>query len=639
MIQCQEKPLHDRMENEGSVKTKAPHTKSFAYADHKNVQERKPCAYRTPSSSDSTSSDSSGSESENISVRGKHVKITAFTGEESWNIWYTRFKDIATRQHWSIDDKLDVLLLKVHGLAADFVFDQLSSEIRQDYRALTTALKNRFRKIANPKLYSMKFDGCNQRRNQTAEDYAAELKMLYDKAFPRRNEEVRDDDLLRRFLSGLHDKEAQFQVEFVKAPTDIDSVVAEVVNFQAVRNTQSKSCKKAKPVPDSDREDQCKRVWKPPCENTAYTSSKHKTDTGSPPKWTETLKEDLKLMIRREIEESTRNSESISAKSQRSDKQDWQNRPDSQTQPGYWPETIYVPPNQQSTYMSQCWYDPVNLSPQNYKPMTYQQNFGTGNLTAPFQATSVAMDQRCQNVPSQYVASTNAKITTLPPNPPSPDPSPKKTNAESAKPSIQVDGLVENASTTFTVDIGASASLLSKQVYDSLQNKPELVPKDYCKLTNARRDVIQNHGTGEFNIALGEYTVKKVFFVADIKDDVPLGRDLLQNKKGFQADLLLSENVMKLAGHKIPLHTHLPMEVVKENRTPIVSDPNKEENKEECKEVQEKTEDATNKATLRSKPELENSKFEIPPLQKSASKITDSDGRTPKHFRTAHLPQ
>ena len=80
---------------------------------------------------------------------------------------------------------------------------------------------------------------------------------------------------------------------------------------------------------------------------------------------------------------------------------------------------------------------------------------------------------------------------------------------------------------------------------------------------------------------------------------------------------------MKLAGHKIPLHTHLPVEVVEENRTPAVSDPNVEEN-EECKEVQENIEDAADKATLHSETELENSKFEIPPLQKSTSKITDS---------------
>ena len=260
------------------------------------------------------------------------------------------------------------------------------------------------------------------------------------------------------------------------------------MNFQAVRNTQSKSCKKAKPIPDSDREDQCKRVWKPPCEDTAYTSSKHKSDTGSPPNWTGTLKEDLKLMIRREIEESTRNSESMSAKSSRSNRQNWKNC--------YWPNTVYWPPNQQSTYVSPCLYNPANQSPQYYKPVTYQQNCGTGNITALFPATSVAMDQRCKNVPSQCVAGKTAEITSLLPNPPSSDPSSEKTNAESGKPSIQIDGLVENTSTTFTVDIGASVSLMSKQVYDSLENKPELVPKDYCKLTTAKGDVIRNHGTG-----------------------------------------------------------------------------------------------------------------------------------------------
>ena len=193
-------------------------------------------------------------------------------------------------------------------------------------------------------------------------------------------------------------------------------------------------------------------------------------------------------MIRREIEESTKDSESMSARTPRSNRQNWEN--------GYWSNTAYWPPNQQSTYVSPCLYNPANQLLQYYKPVIHQQNCGTGNITAPFPATSAAMDKRCQNVPSQYVAATNPKITTLPPNPPSPDPSPEEINAESGKPSIQIDGLVENTSTTFTVDIGASASLMSKQVYNSLQNKPELVPKDYCKLTTAKGDVIRNHGTG-----------------------------------------------------------------------------------------------------------------------------------------------
>lgn len=48
------------------------------------------------------------------------------------------------------------------------------------------------------------------------EDYAAELKRLYDKAHPKRNSERREEDLLRRFLDGLADSDAQFHVEYVK---------------------------------------------------------------------------------------------------------------------------------------------------------------------------------------------------------------------------------------------------------------------------------------------------------------------------------------------------------------------------------------------------------------------------------------
>lgn len=64
------------------------------------------------------------------------------------------------------------------------------------------------------------------------EDYAAELKRLYDKAHPKRNSETREEDLLRRFLDGLADSDAQFHVEYVKEPENIDEGVLQVVNFE-----------------------------------------------------------------------------------------------------------------------------------------------------------------------------------------------------------------------------------------------------------------------------------------------------------------------------------------------------------------------------------------------------------------------
>ena len=202
--------------------------------------------------------------------RGRNTKIPAFTGKESWNVWFTRFRDITKRRGLSMDEKLDELLPKLQGSAGEFVYDQLPSRVRQDYTALTRELKNRFRKVINPKTYSTKFSACNQRVNQSAEEYAAELKMLYDKAFPARDRKTRNEDLLRRFLNGLYDKDAKFQVEYVKNPEDIDTAVDELVNFQEVRKMQGKPVQMVQLEPDTDSNDNSEninKVWKTPVKN------------------------------------------------------------------------------------------------------------------------------------------------------------------------------------------------------------------------------------------------------------------------------------------------------------------------------------------------------------------------------------
>ena len=59
---------------------------------------------------------------------------------------------------------------------------------------------------------------------------------LYDKAHANRDEETRREDLLRKFLDGLYDGKARFQVEYVKEPRDIDEAVYQVVDFQETRH-------------------------------------------------------------------------------------------------------------------------------------------------------------------------------------------------------------------------------------------------------------------------------------------------------------------------------------------------------------------------------------------------------------------
>ena len=116
--------------------------------------------------------------------------------------------------------------------------------MRNNYQLLKKELKNRFRQVENPKTFSAIFAARQQRATESVEDFAADLKKIYDKAYARRDSRTREEDLLRKFLEGLKDTKASFHVEFVKDPKNIDSAVDEVINFQEVHKKQSSAMRR-----------------------------------------------------------------------------------------------------------------------------------------------------------------------------------------------------------------------------------------------------------------------------------------------------------------------------------------------------------------------------------------------------------
>jgi len=100
---------------------------------------------------------------------------------------------------------------------------------------LINELNSRFRVVETRKTFATQFSARNQKPGETVEDYAAELKRLYNKAYPGRDQDTRKEDLLRRFLDGLLDERTRFHIEFVKEPDSIDQAVFEVVNFTETR--------------------------------------------------------------------------------------------------------------------------------------------------------------------------------------------------------------------------------------------------------------------------------------------------------------------------------------------------------------------------------------------------------------------
>ncbi|KAH3708470.1 hypothetical protein DPMN_067922 [Dreissena polymorpha] len=130
---------------------------------------------------------------------------------------------------------LDNLLPKLQDSAGEFVFTQLNHEVLTNYREFVSEINNRFRVIETPRTFAVKFSKREQKVGETADEYAAELKRLYDKAHTRRDYRTRQEDLVRRFLDGLRDEEVRSEIELIKEPEDIDVAMNHVVNYIQTR--------------------------------------------------------------------------------------------------------------------------------------------------------------------------------------------------------------------------------------------------------------------------------------------------------------------------------------------------------------------------------------------------------------------
>ena len=62
---------------------------------------------------------------------------------------------------------------------------------------------------------------------------------MYAKAYKNRDSTTKQEDLARRFLDGMHDTEARFEIEYHKEPIDKDQAVYHAVNFIQTRRRSS----------------------------------------------------------------------------------------------------------------------------------------------------------------------------------------------------------------------------------------------------------------------------------------------------------------------------------------------------------------------------------------------------------------
>ena len=110
---------------------------------------------------------------------------------------------------------------------------------------------------------------------------------------------------------------------------------------------------------------------------------------------------------------------------------------------------------------------------------------------------------------------------------------------------VYVDGLVQGVQVTFTIDTGATTTILSNKIYKkSPEERQPIIRKNFANfydLVGAGGNSLNFQGRGTFEIHLGPLRLDKELAVAEISDEVLLGADILQHDEDGPVDLIISE--------------------------------------------------------------------------------------------------
>ena len=117
---------------------------------------------------------------------------------------------------------------------------------------------------------------------------------------------------------------------------------------------------------------------------------------------------------------------------------------------------------------------------------------------------------------------------------------------------IYIEGDVNSVKVIFTADTGASCTIISDRVYNRIPENERPKLTKCTSIVGASGHSLNELGKAKFQIKLGPLSLYEDMIVAEIADEVLLGIDILQHNNKGAADILVSENVIKLGGESIP---------------------------------------------------------------------------------------
>ena len=154
-----------------------------------------------------------------------------YTGEGSWDDWIDHFESVAEVNRWDGAAKLLWLRVRLTG-RAQTAFKQLSGEARGVYTDCKKALRKRFEPASKKELYLSEFQTRSKRATEGWAAFAEDLKVLANKAFPRLQDDAKEQLALSHYLGQLTNHQIAFNVR-QKRPQTLDEAVSATLELES----------------------------------------------------------------------------------------------------------------------------------------------------------------------------------------------------------------------------------------------------------------------------------------------------------------------------------------------------------------------------------------------------------------------
>ena len=156
----------------------------------------------------------------------------AFSGEEtsSWREWIYHFESVADVNGWNDMAKLKWMKVRLTGRAQS-VFQRLLAATTRDYDRTKKALKERFEPSSRKGRYQAELQARRKQKSEGWTDFADDLRLLADKAFPDLQEEAKDTLVLTYYLQQLDNPQLALTVR-QHHPTTLDAAISAMLEIE-----------------------------------------------------------------------------------------------------------------------------------------------------------------------------------------------------------------------------------------------------------------------------------------------------------------------------------------------------------------------------------------------------------------------